>query len=60
MHTSFTAYHLWKNTLVELSSMRGVVKEPLPPSAELVIPGHYVICNDTDEDLVIGQVSDLI
>ena len=55
VHTSFMAYQLWKGTLNVLG---GVVTAEQPrPSAELVISSHYVICNDTDEDLVIGQVS---
>lgn len=52
VHTSFMAHQLWTDTLEQLGSGCVVKWPPHPPG---VIPSHYIICNDTDEHLVIGQ-----
>ena len=53
LHTISMTFYLWKDTLDSLLARE---KEVSKHACAEIIPNYYVICNDTCEDLKIGQV----
>lgn len=72
LHTLFLALHLWRPTLEGVASLvalatggreegshevgGGVVRTEVKRCGDHVILEYYIICNNTDQDLIIGQV----
>lgn len=66
-HTLSLALHAWRDTLDRCLSWRrsgetGEVGEVLDVATTrcTLIPNYYIICNDTNEDLIIGQVTSFV
>ena len=58
-HTLYLTYHLWRDTL-DLCLRGQEVEGGSGTSCDVVIPEYYVLCNDTNVDLIMGQVNYLI
>ena len=47
----------WKSSMkMKDSNARIVLELEGYGAAAVLLPGYYIICNDTDQDLVLGQV----
>ena len=59
-HTLYLTYYLWRDTL-DLCLRGQEVEGGSGTSCDVVIPGYYVLCNDTNVDLIMagtGKLSD--